>query len=89
MHAQGIPSQSQLAMQGMGGMAQGQQVPMAQQQQSMAAATAQQGQGDQSAQPDYSAQWAHYYRTLGQVKEAEAIEAHMKAKVRLSCSSDR
>ena len=30
-------------------------------------------------QPDYSAQWAEYYRSIGKVKEAEAIEAQMKA----------
>lgn len=33
------------------------------------------------AQPDYSAQWAEYYRSIGKVKEAEAIEAQIKAKV--------
>jgi len=32
------------------------------------------------AQPDYSAQWAEYYRSLGKFKEAEAIEAQMKMK---------
>ncbi len=31
---------------------------------------------------DYSAQWAEYYRSVGKVKEAEAIEAQMKQKVR-------
>lgn len=29
---------------------------------------------------DYSAQWAEYYRNLGKVKEAEAIEAQIKQK---------
>lgn len=33
------------------------------------------------AQPDYSAQWAEYYRSIGKIKEAEAIEAQMKMKV--------
>nr|CAI5831447.1 unnamed protein product [Callosobruchus analis] len=31
-------------------------------------------------QADYSAQWAEYYRTMGKIKEAEAIEAQMKNK---------
>lgn len=35
-----------------------------------------------AAQPDYSAQWAEYYRSIGKIKEAEAIEAQMKNKVR-------
>merc|ERR1719391_1825785 len=30
--------------------------------------------------PDYSAQWADYYRSIGKVKEAEAIESQMRAK---------
>ncbi|XP_054004511.1 far upstream element-binding protein 3 isoform X2 [Hylaeus anthracinus] len=30
-------------------------------------------------QADYSAQWAEYYRSIGKIKEAEAIEAQMKA----------
>lgn len=33
-----------------------------------------------AAQPDYSAQWAEYYRSIGKIKEAEAIEAQMKSK---------
>ncbi len=32
---------------------------------------------------DFSQQWAEYYRSVGKVKEAEAIEAQMKQKVRL------
>lgn len=32
-------------------------------------------------QPDYSAQWAEYYRSIGKLKEAEAIENQMKNKV--------
>merc|ERR1719450_1106833 len=30
--------------------------------------------------PDYSAQWADYYRSIGKVKEAEQIEAQIRAK---------
>lgn len=33
-----------------------------------------------AAQPDYSSQWAEYYRSIGKIKEAEAIEAQMKNK---------
>ena len=32
---------------------------------------------------DYSAQWAEYYRSIGKVREAEAIEQQMKQKVRI------
>lgn len=50
-----------------------------------AAAAVQNGAG----QPDYSAQWAEYYRGIGKIKEAEAIEAQMKNKVRknICCTS--
>jgi len=30
--------------------------------------------------PDYSAQWCEYYRSIGKHKEADAIEAQMRAK---------
>ncbi len=30
-------------------------------------------------QPDYSKQWAEYYRNIGKIEEAEAIENQMKA----------
>ena len=32
--------------------------------------------------PDYSDEWAVYYRSQGKIKEAEEIEAQMKQKVR-------
>lgn len=38
-----------------------------------AAAPQQGGQGGASTQ-DYSAEWANYYRSLGKIEEAEAIE---------------
>lgn len=40
--------------------------------------------GGGAGQPDYSAQWAEYYRSIGKIKEAEAIEAQMKNKVGIS-----
>lgn len=30
-------------------------------------------------QPDYSKQWAEYYRSIGKIDEAEAIENQIKA----------
>lgn len=42
-------------------------------QQQAAAAAASGGQGQ-----DYSAQWAEYYRSIGKIEEAEAIEKQMK-----------
>ncbi|XP_066592587.1 far upstream element-binding protein 3 isoform X1 [Prorops nasuta] len=48
------------------------QQPQPQQQQ-------QQGASQNGGQADYSAQWAEYYRSIGKIKEAEAIEAQMKA----------
>lgn len=31
-----------------------------------------------ATQPDYSAQWAEYYRSIGKIDEAEAIENQIK-----------
>ncbi|XP_074108570.1 P-element somatic inhibitor isoform X2 [Cotesia typhae] len=39
----------------------------------------QQSAAQNGGQADYSAQWAEYYRSIGKMKEAEAIEAQMKA----------
>ncbi|CAD6211829.1 GSCOCG00003853001-RA-CDS [Cotesia congregata] len=39
----------------------------------------QQNAAQNGGQADYSAQWAEYYRSIGKMKEAEAIEAQMKA----------
>jgi len=33
-----------------------------------------------NGQTDYSQQWAEYYRSIGKVKEAEAVEAQLKMK---------
>lgn len=78
MHAQGIPSQGQLSLQGMNSLSQN---PTMGNQQQPSIASNPQGQGGEGGQADYSAQWAQYYRSLGKVKEAEAIEAQMKLKV--------
>lgn len=47
----------------------------------MAVAAAQQQAQVASGQPDYSKQWAEYYRSIGKNDEAEAIENQIKAKV--------
>lgn len=49
--------------------------------QSMAVATAQQQAQVAGAQPDYSKQWAEYYRSIGKMDEADAIENQIKTKV--------
>lgn len=68
---------------GAGGPTPQQQQPPQQQQQQQQPAPQQQQQANAAAQnggqADYSAQWAEYYRTIGKVKEAEAIEVQMKA----------
>ncbi|KAK1124516.1 hypothetical protein K0M31_006867 [Melipona bicolor] len=56
------------------GPAQQQQQQTQQQQQQQQTGATQNG-----GQADYSAQWAEYYRSIGKIKEAEAIEAQMKA----------
>lgn len=53
--------------------------PAVQQQQQQQQPQPQQQQAN--GQPDYSAQWAQYYRSLGKIKEAELIEQQMKNKV--------
>lgn len=50
-----------------------QQQPQQPQQQQQA------GAAQNGGQADYSVQWAEYYRSIGKIKEAEAIEAQMKA----------
>ncbi|XP_073986476.1 P-element somatic inhibitor isoform X7 [Rhodnius prolixus] len=52
--------------------------PAVQQQQQQQQPQPQQQQAN--GQPDYSAQWAQYYRSLGKIKEAELIEQQMKNK---------
>ena len=33
----------------------------------------------QTGQPDYTAQWIQYYRSIGAMKDAEALEQQLKA----------
>lgn len=56
--------------------------------QSMAVAAAQQQAQVASNQPDYSKQWAEYYRSIGKIDEAEAIENQIKVKV-MHCRSQK
>ncbi|CAD1480955.1 unnamed protein product, partial [Heterotrigona itama] len=53
--------------------------PAQQQQQQTQQQQQQTGATQNGGQADYSAQWAEYYRSIGKIKEAEAIEAQMKA----------
>eukprot|EP00088_Acartia_fossae_P015901 TRINITY_DN1882_c0_g2_i1.p1 TRINITY_DN1882_c0_g2~~TRINITY_DN1882_c0_g2_i1.p1 ORF type:complete len:495 (+),score=204.85 TRINITY_DN1882_c0_g2_i1:212-1696(+) len=59
-----------------------QQAAQAAANQAAAAASQQQAAaaGAPGGQADYSAQWAEYYRSVGKIKEAEAIEANLRAK---------
>lgn len=52
----------------------------------MAVATAQQQAQVASGQQDYSKQWAEYYRSIGKMDEAEAIENQIKTKVQFFLS---
>ncbi|XP_055923226.1 far upstream element-binding protein 1 isoform X2 [Eupeodes corollae] len=56
-----------------------QQVQQQQQQQHAQQQQQQQQQAGQAQAPDYSAQWAEYYRSIGKMEEAEAIEKQMKS----------
>lgn len=52
------------------------------------AAAAPQPGGQSSSTQDYSAEWANYYRSLGKIEEAEAIEKQIAtAKVSFVVSS--
>ncbi|XP_003425215.1 far upstream element-binding protein 3 isoform X2 [Nasonia vitripennis] len=59
--------------------AQPQQQAQQQQQQPQQQQQQQQNSQQNGSQADYSAQWAEYYRSIGKIKEAEAIEAQMKS----------
>lgn len=50
----------------------------------MAVAAAQQQAQVAGSQPDYSKQWAEYYRSIGKMDEAEAIENQIKTKVSIA-----
>jgi far upstream element-binding protein len=50
-----------------------------QQQQQPAPQNGAQAGGAAAAQADYSAEWAEYYRSIGKLQEAEAIENQIKA----------
>lgn len=67
-------NQSNPATTGSAGPSQPQQQQQQQTQQQQQPGAAQNG-----GQADYSVQWAEYYRSIGKIKEAEAIEAQMKA----------
>lgn len=54
------------------------QASAAPQPQAQPAAQQTQSAGQQSQ--DYSAQWAEYYRSIGKIEEAEAIEKQMKVR---------
>lgn len=54
----------------------------------MAVAVAQQQAQVASGQPDYSKQWAEYYRSIGKIEEAEAIENQIKSKVSAAQNSE-
>lgn len=41
----------------------------------------------QTGQPDYSLQWAEYYRSLGMYKEAEMIEQQVSKRRKVDISS--
>jgi len=58
-----------------------QQQPSQQQQPQQQQSQQQQGGAGGAGGADYSAQWAEYYRSVGKIEEAEAIEKTLKSKV--------